>query len=235
MITVGIKYCGGCNPRYDRSRMVKKLIQDYPEISFIYDTAVYCPLWITVSGCPVACGSNAPLPAGDIFHISSSGDFSLLRPKLRTLLEEKIVSEKRICTPGDSVSLNRTFSQADIDTFTRLTGDANAVHTPSETAARSLFHRPIVPGVLVGSLLSALMGSQLPGSGTILLEEQANYRHPVMPGDVVTATIHFREYTEYKNFYIGIFDGTCSAGSAEPAVTAVYRQMMSKRFFIVKN
>lgn len=233
MTTVGIRYCGGCNPRYDRTRMVQSLIRDFPEISFTYDTSVYCPLWITVNGCQVACASSASLPAGEIIHLTGSGDFIRLRKRLQTFSAKSDAAPVKRCIVGTTVSLQKTFTSADTEAFAQLTGDSNGIHTVSEVSSRGLFHRPVIHGILVSSLLSALMGTQLPGSGTVLMEEEVKYLHPVMPGDTITASIRFREYTEYKNFYTGIFDGTCVSADGTIVVTAVYRQMMSKRFFVI--
>ena len=50
----------------------------------------------------------------------------------------------------------------------------------------------------------------------------------------MTAEICFREYTEHKNFYTGTFTGTCTLEGGSLAVSATYRQMMSKHFFTVR-
>ena len=234
MISVGIKYCGGCNPRYDRSRMVTELIKEFPGISFIYDTSVYCPLWITVNGCPVACGADAELPAKEVIRLTQPKDFFQLRTRLQALCTDASSSRIQHCSVGDTATLQKTFTFSDTAAFSRLTGDTNEIHIPSAVASQGLFHRPIVQGILVSSLLSALMGTRLPGSGTILLEEHVEYLRPVFPGDTVTAEICFREYTEHKNFYTGTFTGTCTLEGGSLAVSATYRQMMSKHFFTVR-
>ena len=67
--------------------------------------------------------------------------------------------EKRMLRLGDSAELGKRFTEEDIDEFARLTLDDNGMHTSTEVSRRGLFRRPVVHGVFVGSLISAVMGT----------------------------------------------------------------------------
>ena len=83
---------------------------------------------------------------------------------------------------GDRASVEHSFSHDDVAAFIRLSGDANPIHLDPEAARAAGFDDVVVHGMLVGSLLSRLLGMRLPGPGTILLGQELRYRRPVHPG-----------------------------------------------------
>ena len=80
---------------------------------------------------------------------------------------------------GDSVSLRRTFSDADVRLFADLVGDHNPVHLNEEFAAGTQFKQRIVHGMLVSSLFSTLLGTRLPGHGAIYMGQDVKFKAPV--------------------------------------------------------
>jgi acyl dehydratase len=90
---------------------------------------------------------------------------------------------------GDRAELEHVFSQADIVEFARLSGDDNPVHLDPEAAMRMGFAGTIVHGMLAASLFSRLLGTQLPGPGTIYLGQELRFRRAIEPGHQVTASI----------------------------------------------
>jgi 3-hydroxybutyryl-CoA dehydratase len=88
---------------------------------------------------------------------------------------------------GDSASLVKTFSDQDVRTFAEISGDNNPIHLDDEYAATTRFGNRIVHGILTSGLLSALLGMQLPGPGSIYLKQTINFRAPVFIGDRITA------------------------------------------------
>ena len=89
---------------------------------------------------------------------------------------------------GARASRSRAFTQEDVAQFAALVGDRNPIHLDAEAAARTLFGRPIVHGVFVASLISAILGEDLPGPGSIYLSQSLRFEAPVYVGDTVTAT-----------------------------------------------
>lgn len=85
--------------------------------------------------------------------------------------------------------MERTFTEEDIQQFAKLTGDYGKLHTDAAFAAKYGFGRPVVHGILTGSLLSSIMGTTLPGAGTILMDENLTFTAPVYAGDTITASI----------------------------------------------
>jgi acyl dehydratase len=94
---------------------------------------------------------------------------------------------------GESASLVRTFTQRDVETFAALTGDVNPAHVDPEFAKTDIFHGPVVHGMLGASLISTVLGTLLPGPGTIYLDQTLQFRHPVRAGDRLTVTLTVTE------------------------------------------
>jgi acyl dehydratase len=72
-----------------------------------------------------------------------------------------------------------SFSQEEVNRFAEVTGDKNPVHTSPEYAAKTLFKRPIMHGMLSASLFSKVFGTLFPGEGTIYLKQSLNFLKPM--------------------------------------------------------
>jgi 3-hydroxybutyryl-CoA dehydratase len=89
---------------------------------------------------------------------------------------------------GQTASVGKTITDADILLFAAVSTDTNPVHLNAEAAAASVFKERVAHGMLSAGLISAVLGTQLPGAGTIYLAQTLNFRRPVRIGDTVTAT-----------------------------------------------
>ncbi len=92
-------------------------------------------------------------------------------------------------TLGESASLVRTLSREDIALFAIMSGDVNPAHVDEEYAKSDVFHKIIAHGMWGASLISTLLGTKLPGPGTIYLDQTLSFHHPVMVGDRITVTV----------------------------------------------
>jgi phosphate acetyltransferase/phosphate butyryltransferase len=90
---------------------------------------------------------------------------------------------------GDSASLTRTLTEQDIKLFAIMSGDVNPAHLDEEYARNDMFHKIIAHGMWGGALISTLLGTQLPGPGTIYLGQTLRFRRPVAIGDTVTVAV----------------------------------------------
>ena len=90
---------------------------------------------------------------------------------------------------GDSASLSRTLTRADIELFAVMSGDVNPAHVDEEYARSDMFHKVIAHGMWSGALISTVLGTQLPGPGTIYLGQSLRFLKPVGLGDTVTVTL----------------------------------------------
>jgi 3-hydroxybutyryl-CoA dehydratase len=90
---------------------------------------------------------------------------------------------------GQTASVGKTITEADILLFSAVSMDTNPVHLDEASAAASPFKVRIAHGMLTASLISAVLGTKLPGPGTIYLGQTLKFRAPVQIGHSVTATV----------------------------------------------
>ena len=93
---------------------------------------------------------------------------------------------------GQSASLVRTLTLADIEAFAAVSGDTNPAHTNPEFAATTLLHGVVAHGMWGGALISALLGTVFPGPGTIYLDQSLHFSRPVRIGDTLTVVVSVR-------------------------------------------
>ncbi|MEZ5818268.1 MAG: bifunctional enoyl-CoA hydratase/phosphate acetyltransferase [Hyphomicrobiaceae bacterium] len=107
-----------------------------------------------------------------------------------TLIENRTWDEIKV---GDRASLSRTLSRRDIELFAVMSGDVNPAHVDDEFARSDMFHKIIAHGMWAASLISTVLGTELPGPGTIYVDQSLHFCHPVAPGDTVVVTVVVRE------------------------------------------
>lgn len=90
----------------------------------------------------------------------------------------------------------KTVKSSDVIGFAELSGDRNPIHLSEHFAARTPFRGRIAHGLYTASLISALIGTRLPGPGAIYLSQTLNFKAPVKIGDTVVATVEVVEMIE---------------------------------------
>jgi 3-hydroxybutyryl-CoA dehydratase len=90
---------------------------------------------------------------------------------------------------GMSRSLSKTIGDAEIRAFAAISSDHNPVHLDDAYARDTIFEGRIAHGMLTAALISAVIGEQLPGHGSVYLGQTLKFRAPVRPGDRVEATV----------------------------------------------
>ena len=86
-------------------------------------------------------------------------------------------------------TLQKQVTDADIEMFATISTDRNPVHLDEEYARDTIFEGRIAHGMLTAGLISAVIGEQLPGHGTVYLGQTLKFMAPVRPGDVVRAEV----------------------------------------------
>ena len=99
---------------------------------------------------------------------------------------------------GDKASLSKTISEYDVYAFAGVTGDFNPVHVNAEFAKNSLFKQRIAHGMISAGLISAVLGTELPGIDTIYMNQELSFLAPVLYGDTLTATVECIEKDDKK-------------------------------------
>lgn len=100
---------------------------------------------------------------------------------------------------GQSTSLSKTITETDVYMYAGITGDSNPAHIDSEFARNSMFGERIAHGMLSAGLISAVIGTYLPGPGAIYLGQTLQFTAPVKFGDTITATAEVTEINVEKN------------------------------------
>lgn len=100
---------------------------------------------------------------------------------------------------GDSAQITRRVTDDDIASFVDAVGDYNPVHADREYAATTVFKEPIAPGIWTAGLLSAVIGTRLPGPGAIYISQDLRFLKPVKAGDAISARVEVVDVQREKN------------------------------------
>jgi len=128
-------------------------------------------------------------------------------------ITNKIYDEINI---GDSATLTRMLTKQDIQLFATVTGDMNPAHIDEAYAKTDVFHQIVGHGMWTGSMFSVLLGMQLPGPGTIYLQQTLKFLKPVVLGDIITASVKvIKKDDEHKRI---TFETLCANQKGEHVV-----------------
>ncbi|OPX86173.1 MAG: (R)-specific enoyl-CoA hydratase [Pelotomaculum sp. PtaB.Bin104] len=103
---------------------------------------------------------------------------------------------------GERASFSKTISEADVYAFAGICGDFNPVHVNEVEASKSRFKGRIAHGLLTASLISTVLGTALPGKGTVYLGNQISFWAPCYIGDTLTAEVEVVEKREDKRVLV---------------------------------
>lgn len=129
-------------------------------------------------------------------------------------LENRTFDELAI---GDTASLVRLVNGDDIKLFAAVSGDVNPAHLDAKYAATDIFGHVVIHGMWTGALISTLLGTRLPGPGTIYLGQDLRFRKAVAPGDTITATVTVKEKRPDKR--IVLLDTRCTNQAGEEVLS----------------
>jgi len=107
-----------------------------------------------------------------------------------SIIENRTYDEIEI---GNTAEIIRTLGAQDIAAFAAVSGDVNPAHVDSEFAENDRFHKVIAHGMWGGALISAVLGTELPGPGTIYVDQSLQFHQPVSVGDTITARVTVTE------------------------------------------
>lgn len=99
---------------------------------------------------------------------------------------------------GQSASFTKTVTETDVYMFAGISGDLNPAHVDEVSSSKTMFKGRIAHGILGASFISAAIGMQLPGPGTIYMSQSLSFKAPVRIHDTVTATVTVKEIIAEK-------------------------------------
>ena len=94
---------------------------------------------------------------------------------------------------GDTARFSKTVSESDVYLFAGVTGDLNPAHVNEDYAKDTFFKTRIAHGMLSASFISTVIGTMLPGPGSVYMRQEANFLAPVKFGDTITAVVEVAE------------------------------------------
>lgn len=100
---------------------------------------------------------------------------------------------------GEQKTYDRVITSDDIKLFGEVTGDYNLAHFDEDYCAKTVFKKPIVHGMLIGSLFSKVFGSEYPGGGMIYCSQTLKFLKPVYPNSTLKVVITTKEIIAEKN------------------------------------
>ena len=100
---------------------------------------------------------------------------------------------------GDAAEFSKTISESDVYLFAGVTGDLNPAHINEAYAQKTFFKTRIAHGMLSAGFISAVLGNQLPGPGSIYVRQELNFLAPMRIGDTITARVEVVEKNAEKN------------------------------------
>lgn len=100
---------------------------------------------------------------------------------------------------GMTETLTKVVSSADVVGFAEITGDRNPIHLSEHFAAKTPFKTRIAHGLYTAGLISALLGTRLPGPGAVYISQSLHFRAPVKIGDTVDVSVTVEELIPEKN------------------------------------
>lgn len=100
---------------------------------------------------------------------------------------------------GDTAELSKTISETDVYLYAGISGDFNPAHINEVYAGKTFFKTRIVHGMLPAGFISAILGTKLPGPGTIYIKQALEFLAPVHIGDTITARAEVVEIIAEKN------------------------------------
>lgn len=107
----------------------------------------------------------------------------------------KTIDEMRL---NESAEFSKTISESDVYLYAGVTGDLNPAHIDEEYARQTFFKTRIAHGMLAAGLISAVLGTRLPGPGAVYVRQELNFLAPVRIGDTITARVEVIEILSEK-------------------------------------
>ena len=111
---------------------------------------------------------------------------------------------------GMTATFEKHVTDEDIRSFAEVSGDFNPAHTDDEFARGTRLGERVAHGMLTASLVSAVLGCELPGPGCLFVSQSTNFRAPVKPGETVTVSVTIERLDEKRKF--AAFETRCTVG-----------------------
>lgn len=100
---------------------------------------------------------------------------------------------------GQEYTLEFSYTQEDVETFAKISGDDNPIHLDADYASKTVFKKRIIHGVLSISIFSKILGTKFPGEGTIFMKLDAQFKRPMYVDQKYKARVWVKELNERRH------------------------------------
>lgn len=229
---IGIKYCGGCNCHYDRTKEVDALKKRCPQHEFTYRPEQdICDMCLLVCGCMTACASSEGIAAKSFKLLCSPAQFSQLADVLQAQSAVSLTEGPKCVGVGHTASLQKTITAGDVQAFAALTGNYGKLHTDPSFAAHCGFVKPLIPPSLLEGILSSLLTTHLLGDGAIMTKSVLQFPAPAFVGTTLHATATITEITSHEQGYAAEIQTVCTNEQGTILAKGTYSFVLPQPFF----
>ena len=130
---------------------------------------------------------------------------------------------------GQKAQMTKVISESDVQQFSVISGDVNPLHLDEDYARQTRFRRRIAHGAILVGMISAVLGNDLPGKGTIYMEQSLAFLRPVFLGDRITAVVEIEAIEGQKRIVRLRTECQNEAGEAVARGLSVVLHPMAKR------
>lgn len=234
---IGVKFCGGCNPRYDRGASLRKMKEHLMDVDWITgNKEEICDYWLLICGCQRGCIKTEEFTGTkEIFLLESPMDFVKAEQMIKESIKDETKEQIKTVHLNEQASMKKVITAQDVTDFAKITMDYNKMHTDPVFCADTKYKRPVAHGMLSLSLLSSVMGMKLPGDGTVLMGCNSKFVRPVFIGDELKATVTLKKCRDFGDYYIAQLQGIVTNQNHEIVTEMTANQMMSKQFFVLET
>jgi acyl dehydratase len=135
------------------------------------------------------------------------------------------LADLRHIQPGDCAVCETIITESDIIKFAELSSDVNPLHLDPDIAVRYGFERPVAHGMLALSMISRLIGTQLPGPGSLWVSQDVKFPGPVFAGDRVAASVTV-ESVSHATRLIVLRTEVINVRTRKPVITGTAKVMV---------
>ncbi|KXB92337.1 hypothetical protein [Megasphaera hutchinsoni] len=228
-MNVGIKYCGGCNCRYNRTQAVNNFIKNHPHYTYIYDPETqYCDICLVICGCPTACPEVTALLTKQVKFITSPHQLNTLDLSIDSL-------EKKLPPTSIPIFLHQTYTQSYPLTWKQLQDYHAFNNTLIGKTTPIMRENPMIPKAIFIMLITQTLQSLYPHPELQTVKQTLSFYLSMKVPQTIKITLQLQSLLEKERQYSGLLSCTGYTNTDVPLLRGHIRCHFPKNIFIYKS